>query len=250
MYKKIRNVFRIPLWALLTLGVLYLGILLYPSVLFANKITHGQVTVYSDHTLDSNIYNVINDALRRISYSELYTTDQKFNVFICNDSWRFWLFSFGNPNIGGIAYDNFTRDIYLRKSDVKNNRIIPPSDPSYTGPFFTFNDRPLSYYLAHEMTHIMQSRHFGRFKSYPVWLREGYADYIGKGGDFNFDENVKLWHNNAPELDPAKGLYRLYHLKVAYLLDKKQKSIKQVYMNIPNDSILTAEIMKLNYTTD
>ena len=91
----------------------------------------------------------------------------------------------------------------------------------------------------------MQSYYTGRGHwNYPTWLTEGYADYIGKGGNFNYNENLKLWHNNAPELDPTKGLYRLYHLKIAYLLDKQHKSIKGIYKNIPNDKILTEEIWK------
>jgi len=230
-------------------GLICLMILVFPAMLFANKISHKRVTVYSDRPIESTIYSVIDDAIRRIATSELYSPDQTFTIFICNSRWRFWLFSFGNPDIGGIAYDRFTRDIYIRESDIRNNRIIPPYDPNYKGPFFSFTDRPLSFYFAHEMTHIMQSRYLGRFQSQPLWLHEGYADYIGKGGDFDLKENLKLLHDKAPELDPVKGLYRRHHLKVAYLLDIQRQSIKEVYKNIPADTVLEAQVRSLKYVS-
>jgi len=43
------------------------------------------------------------------------------------------------------------------------------------------NDRPLSYFIAHEATHALQ-RKFDKWMllKTPAYIIEGYADYIGK----------------------------------------------------------------------
>jgi predicted metal-dependent hydrolase len=54
-------------------------------------------------------------------------------------------------------------------------------------------DRPLSYFIAHEAAHVMQSRRFGRLLSlrYPRWLVEGHADLVAKG------EVASIWRTTA-----------------------------------------------------
>ncbi|MBL7791837.1 MAG: hypothetical protein JNK77_05925 [Saprospiraceae bacterium] len=230
----------------LVFGMPYLCIMLFPGLLFAHKIEYRQCIVYSDKKIDSEIIEIIDSSLTRMSKSELYDTSQQFRLFICNDLRRFWIFTQGSALAGAVAQYNFTRDIFFRPCDIPNNKIIPPKEWYFADNPFTFKDRPLTYYFAHEMTHVMQSRYTGRGSwKYPTWLTEGYADYIGKGENFNFQENLRLWHSHAPELDPSKGLYRLYHLKVCYLLDHKGASIKDIYQNIPNDTILTDEVWNL-----
>jgi len=234
--------------SLLAVGLAYLGVMIFPTLLFAYKIEYKQCVVYSDKSIDNRIFEIVDSSLIRISKSELYDTSQTFRLFICNDLWRFWIFTQGSTLAGAVAQYNFTRDIFFRPCDIPNNKILPPKEWYFAKNPFTFKDRPLTYYFAHEMTHVMQSRYTGRGSwKYPTWLTEGYADYIGKSGDFNFQDNIRLWHNNAPELDPSKGLYRLYHLKISYLLDQKGAAIKGLYQNIPNDTILTNELWNLSF---
>lgn len=243
MKKRIRSILKKVTLLILSISIIYLLILLYPNFLFAYSTTYKQVTVYSDKVIDNNINVVIDDALTRIKKSELYDSSILFQIYICNDLWRFAIFTQGNKFAGAVTQYHLNNAIYFRPCDIKNNKIVPPKEWYFAENPFTFSDRPLSYYFAHEMTHKMQSIYTGRFDfSNPTWLTEGYADYIGKNGNFDFNENLKLWHNNKPELDPTKGLYRLYHLKIAYLLDKQHKSIKDIYKNIPNDKSLTEEI--------
>lgn len=235
-------------FGLLVLGLSYIGILLFPTILFAHKVEYRQCVVYSDSSIDSNIAKVIDSALTRMSKSELYDASQQFRLFICNDLWRFGFFTQGSTLAGAVAQYDFTRDIFFRPCDIPNNKIKPAKAWYFSNRPFAFKDRPLAYYFAHEMTHIMQSRYTGRGSwKYPVWLTEGYADYVGKSEDFNVQENLRLWHNKAPELDPSKGLYRLYHLKIYYLLDIKGKTIKELYKDVPSDSVLTKEIWNLPF---
>ncbi|MBL7827253.1 MAG: hypothetical protein JNJ57_11520 [Saprospiraceae bacterium] len=230
----------------LILGLTYLGIMFFPTILFAHKIEYKQCTVYSDRNIDAEIYGIIDSALVRMSTSELYDTTQHFRLFLCNDLWRFGFFTQGSTLADAVAQYDLTRNIFFRPCDIPNHKIIPPNEWYFAKNPFSFNDRPLWYYFAHEMTHVMQSRYTGRGSwNYPTWLTEGYADYIGKGGNFNFRENLALWHDRAPELDPSKGLYRLYHLKVYYLMQTKGYNIQAIYQNIPDDAALTAELWNL-----
>lgn len=230
------------------LAISYLFLLTFPSVFFAYKIKHKQCTVYSDKPIDDNITFIIDDAIGRISKSELYDSTIHFSIFISNDIWRLQFFTQGNKNVGAVTHYHLTRNIFFRPCDIVNNKIIPANEWYFANNPQAFADRPLSYYFAHEMTHKLQSIYTGRFDfSNPNWLTEGYADYIAKDGEFDFNENLKLWHYKAPELDPTKGLYRLYHLKIAYLLDRQNKTIKEIYEHTPTDKILTEELWAIRH---
>lgn len=66
----------------MNLGLIYLGLLICPSILFAHKIDNNHYTVYSDNKIDDNIKFVIDDAVKRVSKSDLY--DSKIQFYICN----------------------------------------------------------------------------------------------------------------------------------------------------------------------
>lgn len=246
MARQVKKIFKKITYSILSLATIYILVLLYPNFLFANKMTYKQFTVFSDRKIDKNIESILEESLLRIIKSELYNSSVHFDIYICNDLLRFAIFTQGNENVGAVTHYFLTGNIFVRPSDIANNKIEPPQEWYSAKKPFTFSDRPLTYYFAHEMTHKLQVNFTGRIDYFlkPTWLTEGYADYIGKGNDFNFQENLKLWHNNAPELDPTQGLYRLYHLKVSYLLDKQKISIKEIYNNIPANKELTEDLWK------
>jgi len=76
----------------------------------------------------------------------------------------------------------------------------------------------------HYITHVDLSRRYGRTQI------ARYPDYVGKGGDFDFDAYRARFIAGASELDPAKStLYLGYHLRVAYLLDKKHRTLDDIF---------------------
>ena len=238
-------------FVLFGIALLYVGLLLYPSILFSHNYEYSNCSIYSDRVIDEKIEQLIDEANNRVSKSDLLKKNVHFKIYICNDMWRMWLFSMGSTNAGAVVHYNFTRDIIFRPVDIKNNKIIPPDTWYFAKDTTAFLDRPLTYYIAHEMVHVLQS-HFtnrGDWK-HPVWLREGYADYIAKDGSFDFSKNQLMLRNNAPELDPEKGLYRYYHLLVAYLLDKKGMKIKDIYQNPPEEEMLKKEVLELPYVEE
>ena len=236
-----RHFMRVMLAAALAVAV-GLIVLCTPQPLFAYHQTHGRYQVWSDRPIEPQIADLLDDVTRRISRSAIYSPDQRFRIFICNDQWRLALYSERfSGGMGGVADTAFTRNVYIRRADIPRNRLIPPH-----GWKAKMSDRPLSYYLAHELTHVMESRAFGRGSSvrYPNWLNEGYADYIGKGGRFDMAKNAADLRAGVREMDPkASGLYRRYHLEVAYLLDRQGLTIRQLYADPPDEAALRAKII-------
>jgi hypothetical protein len=219
-------------------GVAYLCVLAFPQPAFSYHSTYENFEIWSDRPIEPEISAVLDDAKRRLQTSVLYSSDQKFRVFFCNSSWRLWLYDgVFDTQLGGAADTLFYRNIYIRATDITSNSIYP----SRPGPLTDAAHRPLSYFIAHEATHVMESRTFGRLMGmrFPLWLNEGYADYVGKGGDFSFEENRKLLAEDDPLLDYKRShLYRLYQLEVAFLLEKRGLTIAEVYADPPREDNL------------
>jgi hypothetical protein len=222
-----------------------LGLLLFPRPLFAYAMGHGNYRVRSDRPIDPAMASVLDDATRRLNTSELHDPHVTFDIFICNEPWRMWLYSQSfNASVGAVSDNWLTRNIYLRESDIAANRLIPPH-----GRLADADVRPLSYFIAHEATHVMQSRTFGRMMKfrYPKWLIEGYADFVAKGGSFDFEENRRLLQEDDPRLDYARsGLYRRYHLMVAMLIEKDGYTIRRLFANPPQEADVIRAIRERN----
>ncbi len=230
---------RIGLSASAVLLLAVLGVLAYPQPLFAYHTTHANFAVWSDRPIPPQIASVLDDAARRLSTSDLYDKNLPVRIFFCNASWRLWLYGqHFSSRLGGAADTWLTRNIYIRASDIQANRIHSPG----TRPIADAARRPLSYFIAHEVAHILESREFGRavILRYPQWLTEGYADQIGKGGDFDLQENHRLYQAGSGELDFARsGLYRGFHLRVL-LLSNSGMSARQMFANPPGEEKIKA----------
>jgi hypothetical protein len=75
----------------------------------------------------------------------------------------------------------------------------------------------------------MTARRLGRRGYYQLetWQQEGYADYVGKDGAFDFRAVQRDFQAGAPALDPRRsGLYLRYHLLVAELLDHQGMTVE------------------------
>ena len=229
------------------ISVAYLALLLWPQPLFAYHVSHAKFEVWSDRPIAAEIGQVLDDAQHRLRSSILFDGTQPFKVFLCNDRWRLRFFCLGNGEIGGMCHYDLTRHIFIRQCDIPNNQVVPPPTWKFAQKPLTFSDRPLSYFIAHESAHAVESRFTGRGQwKYPTWLIEGYADYVAKNGDFDFRQNLRMLKENAPELDPAQGLYRRYHLCVQYLLEVKKYTVERLFQSPPNEAAVLAELRLLN----
>jgi hypothetical protein len=211
------------------------GVLAFPEPNFGHRTRYGQYEIFSDRPIPAAIRRLLDDVTRRLERSELYDSDQRFRIFFCNDDWRMSLYSQRFSSVpGGIADVWLTRNVYIRRSDIEAGRLFPPE-----GRLADAAERPLAYFIAHELTHIMDSRAFGRLTGllHPRWLREGYADYVAKGEGFDFEENRRLLLAGDVRLDPVRsGLYRRHHLLVAQLVDREGVSIRRLYAETPPEA--------------
>jgi hypothetical protein len=225
---------------LAVLVTIYGLVIAFPEAAFAYKTSYQNYQVWSDEPIPREVGQVLDDVTRRLRTAPLHDRAAPVKIFFCNAPWRMRVYGMHfSTRFGGVADVWLTRHVIIRASDIAANRIRPPGH----GPIADARQRPLSYFIAHEITHTDVSRKYGRtvLLRYPEWLLEGYADYIGKGGDFDFDANRAQFVAGARELDRRRsGLYRGFHLKVAYLLDKKGWTLEQLFAEPPSEAQLDA----------
>ena len=219
---------------------LSLTVIYTPYPLFAYHLRHGEFDLWSDRPIPAAANAVLDAAGARIARSALWSPGERFRLFVCNDNWRLALYSLRfSGRMAGATDTVFTRNIYLRQSEFVSDRLVPPSARA------VMSDRPLDYYIAHEATHVMESRAFGLAPAlrYPHWLLEGYADYVGKAGNFDYAANLAQLRAGAPELDwKRSGLYRVYHLETAYYLDRRRWTVAELFQRRPNEATALAAI--------
>ncbi|WP_157202082.1 hypothetical protein [Massilia sp. Root335] len=213
----------------------YLCLLIWAKPMFEYRTVYGIYQVWSDRPISPAIRPVLDDVTRRLKTSAVHDASVPVEIYICNAPWRMWLYGMKfSTRYGGVADVWLTRHVIIRAADIAANRVVSP----WPYPIPDEQHRPLSYFIAHEITHVDLSRRFGRtmVARYPEWLMEGYPDYVGKGGDFDFDANRAKFLAGAPELSRAtSSLYLGYHLRVAYLLDKKHWTLDRIFAKPPSD---------------
>ena len=99
-----------------------------------------------------------------------------------------------------------------------------------------FGDRPLDYFIAHEVTPQLTGEALDalRFAILPQYVREGYADYVGKGTSFQYKNAVRDLVRESPLMDYKKsGLYLRFNLLVAYLFDHRGWSVDKLLRDYP-----------------
>ena len=203
------------------------GLLLcFPQQFFHASVSARNLTLYSDQPLAAAAgERVLALAEAKLAASPLYSAQQKHLIFICNARWRQMIFFNYVYGVGGVNYYPLTTNVFLRDALPAENCLIGPSGKRVP------EDRPLDYFIAHEIAHTLTGQAIGgvAFHRLPQWVREGYADYLGKGAAFNYDEAKRAFLADAPEMDWAKsGLYRRYHLLVAYLLERQHWSVQRL----------------------
>jgi len=213
---------RRALLAATAIAVPYGAILVRPQMVFAHEVRADNVVLHARAPLPARAAEIAAAAHERIARSPLYAAGDTYDLYLCDTAALFALFARWNYNVGGVADVYLTRNIWLRPSHVERDRIVGPSGAEASG------DRTLTYFIAHEITHIMTARRIGRigYARLRTWQQEGYADFVGKGGAFDFADVQKAFQSGKPELDPQRsGLYLRYHLLVAEMLLRRSMSV-------------------------
>ncbi len=223
------RIIRGVLMILVALGLLYLLCLLYPQPFFNHHFVKRNITVYTGEMPPPGFDTVLEEVQVLLSRSDLNDTTLQQKVFICPNLELFGFLTRGKTNLAGLCDDRLSRNIFIRPSDLVRQRIIPP--PQWS---FAQDERPLSYFLAHEITHSLESHYAGRWNlKVPVWLWEGYAEYIGVG-PVDFNHYLYLYKTGSSLMDPDRGSYSRYLLYVLYLIDYQHLDIKYLLLHPPS----------------
>lgn len=220
----------------------YALVLCLPGPFFSHSVRANNLVLYSDRPFpEPAARHILELAQAKLAASPLYSSQHDQHIYICNTRWRQRLFFNKDYGVGGVAPYPVSPNVFLRDAAIAENHLISPGGKALTG------DRTLDYFIAHEITHQLTGRALGpiRYARLPQWVREGYADYVGKGASFNYSEARKAFLANAPEMDWKKsGLYLRYHLLVAYLLDHQHWSVMQLLEQPPTQDSVEAAIRK------
>jgi hypothetical protein len=230
-----RAVLRIVI-ALLAVVALYTLILCFPQPFFHWSVRDNNLSLYSDlpfSTEDGK--KILSLVQNKLAASPVYSTDDRHAVFVCNTGWRRSIFFFQHPTAGGLNYYPITSNVFLSGAVIEENRLVSPSRlPDIFG-------RTLDHFIAHEITHTLtvKTAGFCKYRKLPNWIKEGYPEYVGRGQGSDYDEAVRAFLADAPEMNsPSVAPYLRYRLLVAYLLEKKNWTPSRLFEN----SIRQAEV--------
>ena len=215
-------------------------LLCVPQAFFQTSVSAKNLTLYSDQSFTPIAgQHVLDLAEAKLATSPLYSAAQKHQIFICNSRWRQRIFFTHVYGVGGVNYYPITTNIFLRDSIIEENCLIGPNGNRVAA------DRSLDYFITHEITHTLTGQAVGgiAYHRLPQWKREGYADYVGKGAAFNYDEAKQLFLANDPKMNYAEsGLYLRFNLLVAHLLDKQHWSVQRLLTEPIEQSVVEAMI--------
>ncbi len=254
MKKIIKRVFKITLLTLLAGILTIVTIILFPQPLFANKMNYKKFTVYSNNKIDNNIEVVLDNAISLVAKSELYDSNYKYNIILCNNS-------FYNKiddkllGVGRTARATLNNVIVKVRIDLKTNLAFPT--------FHKACEVNLTELLAHEMIHCLQANKYGFLKFNPfkhpeLWKLEGYPEYISKQAelsnkDYSLAEDIDnyielksktndIWIKEG-DCDVPDYYYR-GKLLMKYLIDIEHLSYDQILKDTTSESIVYDEMIK------
>src|SRR5688572_23843131 len=159
--------------ALVVLAALYFATLLRPQMFFSWARDGAAIHVRSDAPISESAAGVIALAESRIRRSPLFEPTRAYPVYVCNARWRWNYFSGFNGRSRGFQTP-LGRASFIRSARWDTGRLAGPDGQD--GP------RSLDVYIAHEVTHMMVADRIGLMagRRLPVWLREGYAEYVAR----------------------------------------------------------------------
>jgi hypothetical protein len=221
--------------ALIALGGVV--VVAFPSPVFSSSLTRGTITLHATEPLPQNAVAIVDEALVRLRQSPLYDPSRSVDVFICRNDWRWLLFSGLNGRAAAVARAPFAHDIVVRGADFTQNRYVQ------AGGQLSPAERPLSYLLAHEVTHVLVADALSLPESYrlPAWLSEGYADYVAHEGRFDRAAALRTL-SGATVPTRREGQYLPYMLLVASAL-RHTPRIVEVLRAPPDRDRLRSELL-------
>ena len=258
MKKKRKKIFRITLLAFLATFLTVVFIILFPQILFANKLNYKEFTVCSNDKIDYDIEIVLDDAMALVRKSELFDSNYKYTIILCYNS----LYNKIDNKIfgtGPAARSRLHNVIIKVRIDPKNNVGFPT--------FHKACEVNLTEIIAHEMIHCLQAHKYGiskfnPFKHPEFWKLEGYPEYISKqnelsskrynlAADINRYVNLKskatdIWISSGEGGCEIPDYYYKGRLMVEYLMKIKHLSYDQILKDTNSENTIFQEMIEWN----
>lgn len=208
------------IWSLSGLVIGYILLLIFPQVLFANKLEYKNFSVYY-HSKETNIQDlkiVLDKSVDLLKATKLFSNRFEQDIFICNDYREFSCFALFHRKSSAINFP-LIQNIFITKSSISDNLVIRNEIEN--------NIRTLSGVIAHETTHSLLENQLGfiRNRFFPTWKKEGYCDFIAKESSYNGQEGLfEICKEPENDNNPSLNYYR-YRIYTQYLFEDKKISL-------------------------
>jgi hypothetical protein len=220
---------------LLVLAALDVAVLAFPHPLFEHKQRFDGFTVYSDLPIPDHYGEVIEDARARIEAMDYVRPDANYDVFICDEPWRYSLFAFltrrtsNSLAIGLSAFDHiFVNNLKVQRFAAQN----------YGGIRHSRYEGNTAEVIAHEIAHFKMLKQLGVWTALnlPLWKSEGMAEYLANlaatraDESYDFTERVDLLMNIefwGSEHSFARQMFES-HLLIEFLAEEQGLSLNDL----------------------
>lgn len=245
MKRKLRKwALRLAATGLLIFGLL-LVIVLNPILTYANKTTHNNYSIYHNHPLDPTLPIELDNATTLLKTSEYYNPTLKLDICL-ND---------------GSVYPKLIRTLRGRAFAWGfYNKVVLQGTANYKDNYLELNGYKwnLTELLAHELTHCLQFKKLGFWKSKPIknipnWKWEGYAEYIARQNPDQKDlaknitrlnETPASWAITMPDQTIAPRQYYNYWILIQYCMDIKKMSYQQILADKTGEETIRREMIE------
>jgi hypothetical protein len=224
---------------------LLLVIILNPILTYANKTTHNSYSIFHNKALDPALKFKLDQATDLLKASEFYKPNIQIDICL-NDGSKY-------PRLiralrgRAFAWGFYNKVVLQGTANIKDNYV------ELSG--YKWN---LTQLLTHEITHCLQFKKLGFWKSKPVanipnWKWEGYAEYISRQ---NADQK-ELSKNIARFIATDKNSWAIYFSDstitsreyfdywtlVQYCIDVKKMSYQQVLSDTTSEQRVRQDMM-------
>lgn len=155
--------------------LLFLSPLFAPQLLaFPYQARSGGLTVYSELPIEQAALDAVTHrSAKLLSASPLARDTEPRRVFLTTGGWRWQWLAFRFRDSFAVSRP-LTEPLIFNRSDVRQDKVYAGAGVSAV--------RSLSGTIAHESCHGLIRRSFGLATDWtkPVWLREGYCDFVAQ----------------------------------------------------------------------
>jgi hypothetical protein len=215
-----KNIKLIARYSFLIIGLAILLLQAFPHVLFSHKITHENISLYSNNKFTQTARLEILYASALLKKSPLFSHHNAYEIYIANNQ---FIYSLLGPDFtgGSFARTNIFNNIVIRACDRQFKICISGSNE--------FNMRNLSRLIAHEVSHIDMRNELGFIDEYltPTWKKEGIADYIAQSSSYTFANQSNIVNTNSKAYE-----YYVYRQIATHVIEVEGMSIEQ-YLKVP-----------------